>query len=159
MKAYLDIETTYDGQISVVGIHIPGRDIVQLTGGEVTDLNLSRALDGVETLVTFNGACFDLPVIRRVTGLDLCDITSHRDLLAVCRGRGIRGGLKRVEALFGIQRTAGVVDGKYAPHLWHRWETAADEEALGQLLADHRDDCVNLEILENILDGLEGEES
>lgn len=155
MRAYLDIETTFEGQISIVGIHIPGRGMTQLTGAQVTDVHLARALEGVKTVVTFNGTAFDLPVIRRKTGLDILDVAGHRDLLSVCRSRGIKGGLKRVEVLFGIQRTSDVVDGMYAPRLWFMWETYGNEDALDKLLAYNREDCVNLEILENILDGME----
>jgi len=154
MKAYLDIETAFDGRISVIGIHVPGREMVQLTGDQVTDLNLDKALEGVETVVTFNGTAFDLPLIRRVVGYDILDVAGHRDLLRECRSRGIRGGLKRIEALFGITRTARVVNGTLAPGLWHRYETCGDEKACSELLAYNREDCVNLETLETILDGL-----
>ena len=155
MRAYLDIETTYDGGISVVGIHIPGRPLNQLIGGQVTDVGLARALEPVGTVVTFNGSRFDLPVIRRVTGIDLLDLVRHRDLLTDCRRRGIRGGLKRVEVLFGITRTAEMVDGAMAPYLWQRYEEMGDEEALRTLLDYNREDVVNLEILESVLDGLD----
>jgi len=153
MKAYLDIETTFNGQVSLVGIYVPERGMVQLSGHQVTDVNVARALEGVGTVVTFNGTSFDLPVIRREVGIDIRDMAEHRDLLAACRRRGIKGGLKRVELLFGIERTADVVDGIYAPRLWYQWETYGDEKALARLLAYNREDCVNLEILENILDG------
>ena len=154
MKAYLDIETSFDGQISLVGIYIPGREMVQLVGQEVTDVNLARVLGGVDMVITFNGTAFDLPVILRRTGLDVRDMARHRDLLRVCRKRGIKGGLKRIEVLFGIQRTASVVDGGYAPLLWQRYETYDDREALDELLAYNREDCMNLEVLESVLDGL-----
>ena len=156
MRAYLDIETTFDNTISVVGIHIPGRDMVQLTGPRVTDLLIAQALEGIVTVVTFNGARFDLPFINRVTGLDLRDIAAHRDLLHECRKRGLRGGLKRVEVLLGISRDSDIVDGRMAPRLWQRWENEGDEEALRVLLKYNQEDCVNLEVLENILDGMEG---
>jgi uncharacterized protein YprB with RNaseH-like and TPR domain len=155
LRAYLDIETTFDGHVSLVGIHVPGREMVQLKGPQVTDVNLAVALEGIDMVVTFNGTAFDLPVIRRAIGLDILDMTGHRDLMSVCRSRGIKGGLKRVEALFGIQRTSDVVDGTWAPRLWYMWETYGDEEALDRLLSYNREDCVNLEILENILDGME----
>jgi uncharacterized protein YprB with RNaseH-like and TPR domain len=154
MRAYLDIETTFDNQISVVGIHIPGREMVHLTGGQVTDLVIAQALEGVKTVVTFNGASFDLPFIRRVTGLDIRDLAKHRDLLRDCRKRGLKGGLKRVEALLGISRESGIVDGRMAPRLWQRWEKDGDEEALTLLLEYNREDCVNLEVLESILDNM-----
>lgn len=156
MKAYLDIETTFENSISVVGIHIPGREMVQLTGARVTDLQIASALEGVGTVVTFNGASFDLPFIRRVTGLDVRDLAEHRDLLHACRKRGLEGGLKRVEMLLGIGRGSGIVDGRMAPRLWQRWETEGDEEALRTLLEYNREDCVNLEVLEGILEGMEG---
>lgn len=155
MRAYLDIETTYDMEISVVGIHIPGRPVLHLTGGDVTDVNLERALEGVDTIVTFNGTRFDLPVIKKVAGIDLRDLAQHRDLLLECRKRGIRGGLKRIEVLFGIPRVAEMVDGSIAPYLWQRFVEMGDEEALEELLAYNREDVVNLEILESVLDGLD----
>ena len=155
MKAYLDIETTFDNNISVVGIYISGREMVQLTGIQVTDVLIAEALEGVSTIVTFNGASFDLPYIRRITGLDVKNLAEHRDLLHICRKRGLRGGLKRVEVLLGIGRNSGIVDGRMAPRLWQRWEMEGDEEALRVLLEYNKEDCVNLEILESILDGTE----
>lgn len=154
MRAYLDIETTFDGQISVVGIHIPGREMVQITGAHVTDIHIAQALEGVSTIVTFNGAGFDLPFIIRTTGLDVRDLAGHRDLLHVCRKMGLKGGLKKVEALLGIGRGSGIVDGRLAPRLWQQWENYGDEEALRLLLQYNREDCVNLEVLEDILDGM-----
>lgn len=154
MKAYLDIETTFDGRISVIGIHIPERKMVQLVGNEVTDLNLDAALKGVETVVTFNGTAFDLPFIKRFLGYDVLQVAGHRDLLRDCRKRGLRGGLKRMETLFGIVRTAPVTDGSFAPGLWLRYEAYRDEGARKQLLDYNREDCVNLEILEDVLDGI-----
>ena len=155
MRAYLDIETTFDNTISVVGIHIPGKDMVQLTGTQVTDVEIAMALKGVSAVVTFNGASFDLPFIRRITGLEVRDLAEHRDLLHVCRKRGLKGGLKRVEVLLGIGRDSGITDGRMAPRLWQRWETDGDEKALRVLLEYNKEDCVNLEILESILDGMD----
>lgn len=154
MKAYLDIETTFESSISVVGIYIPEREMVQLTGSQVTDVSIARALEGVTRVVTFNGGSFDLPFIRRITGLNIGDLAEHRDLLHECRRKGLRGGLKRVEVLLGIGRTSQIVDGRMAPRLWHRWEKEGDEEALKTLLEYNREDCVNLQVLEDILDGM-----
>jgi uncharacterized protein YprB with RNaseH-like and TPR domain len=154
-RAYLDIETTFDNDISVIGIHIPGRELVQLQGGQITDVAISEALEGVATVVTFNGASFDLPFIRRVVGIDIREMVEHVDLMRVCRKRGLKGGLKRIEVLFGISRDSGVTDGREAPRLWQRWVNEADESALEKLLQYNREDVVNLELLESLLDGLE----
>lgn len=151
MKAYLDIETTFDGEISVVGIYVPGRGLVQLTGGDVTDVAITDALEGVSSVVTFNGSSFDLPFIRRVAGVDIRDLAEHVDLMRVCRKRGLRGGLKRIEVLLGISRSSGVTDGREAPRLWQRFVNDDDRSALEKLLLYNREDVVNLELLEEIL--------
>ena len=62
-----------------------------------------------------------------------------------------------MEVLLGIGRDSVVVNGRMAPRLWQRWETEGDKEALRLLLEYNREDCVNLELLESILDGMEGE--
>ena len=65
MRAYLDIETAFDGSISVIGIYRPDYGTTQLVGSGVRDMPLYDALAGISTVVTFNGTSFDLPIIRR----------------------------------------------------------------------------------------------
>ncbi len=154
-RAYLDIETTYDSGISVIGIHIPQKPLVQLLEWDVTDIGIEAALAGVDMVVTFNGTRFDLPFIKKVTGLDIRDFARHKDLLFECRRRGIKGGLKRVEVLLGIPRPSEMDDSAMAPYLWQRYVEMGDEDALKKLLAYNRDDVVNLQILEEILEGLD----
>lgn len=151
MRAYLDIETTFSGAISVIGIYRPDHGTTQLVGGGVRDLALYAALDGVQTLVTFNGSTFDLPVIRRRLYTDLKRDFEHCDLLYVCRRRGLRGGLKKVEELLGIARATAGISGWDAPRLWQRYETNGDRMALQTLLEYNREDVVNLALLEHHL--------
>lgn len=153
MKAYLDIETTFAGAISVVGIYRPDTGTTQLVGGGVNDLNLYESLAGVATIVTFNGSSFDLPMIRKRLLADLKAEFDHRDLLYVCRRKGLRGGLKVVEQILGIGRATAGISGWDAPRLWHRYEAYNDQSALATLLAYNIEDVVNLATLEAILDG------
>lgn len=153
MRAYLDIETTFSGSISVIGIYRPDRGAIQLVGGGVSDLRLYESLDGVSTLITFNGSSFDLPVIRKRLFADLKAEYAHRDLLYVCRKRGLRGGLKVVEVKLGIARATEGISGWDAPRLWHRFESYGDRSALATLLAYNYEDVVNLAVLEALLDG------
>ncbi len=149
MRAYLDIETTFQGAISVIGIYRPDCGTIQLVGGGISDVAIYDALDGVQTIVTFNGATFDLPVIRKRLYVDLKRDFDHLDLLAVCRKRGLRGGLKRVEEMLGIARATAGISGIDAPRLWDRYESHGDQRALTTLLAYNREDVVNLAVLED----------
>jgi uncharacterized protein YprB with RNaseH-like and TPR domain len=151
MKAYLDIETSFDGTITVVGLHAEDRGVIQLVGGKVTDVSVWRALEGVDTICTYNGSRFDLPVIRRRLGLDLAKEFRSHDLMYDCWRNGLFGGLKRVEEQLGIARRSRGIDGWDAMRLWSRYEDGGDRDALEILLAYNRDDVLNLPVLEALL--------
>lgn len=142
--AYLDIETAFDGSITVIGVYRPDAGTFQLVGGGVTDLNLYRALDGVQTIYTYNGGGFDLPVIRRRLHVDLKQDFRHHDLMRDCWRQGLKGGLKKVELQIGIVRGTQGINGFDALRLWHRWDTYGDQQALDLLLRYNRDDIVHL---------------
>ena len=148
MKAYLDIETSFGGEITVVGIFCPPDRMIQLVGDEVNWTNLWNALDGVTTILTYNGARFDLPVIKRVVRLDLKKYFDCRDLMYDCWEKDLYGGLKRVEEQLGIERASKGIDGLDAMRLWQRFLYDRDEKALEALLQYNREDVVNLYHLE-----------
>lgn len=148
MKAYLDIETSFDGTITVVGLYAQDRGMIQLIGGKISDLAVWRALEGVQAICTYNGSRFDLPVIRRRLGLDLAKEFRSHDLMYHCWRHGLYGGLKRVEQQLGIARGSKGIDGFEAMRLWSRYEEGGDEEALRTLLSYNRDDVLNLPVLE-----------
>jgi uncharacterized protein YprB with RNaseH-like and TPR domain len=154
MKAYLDIETTAGGQVTVVGIYREDRGLRQLVGGQITDVAVWEALEGVDTVCTYNGDRFDLPILERQTRLDLRSRFKSLDLLRECRRVGLRGGLKRMEERFGIARNTRGMNGYDALQLWVRYESAGDQEALGLLLEYNREDVMNLVQLERIVVGV-----
>ena len=156
MKAYLDIETSFDGMITIVGLHAEDRGMIQLIGGNISDLALWHMLEGVKTICTYNGSRFDLPVIRRRLGLDLSKEFRSHDLMYDCWRLGLFGGLKRVEEQLGISRRSKGIDGIEAMRLWSRYEDGGDEKALETLLTYNRDDVLNLPVLEARLLELEG---
>jgi uncharacterized protein YprB with RNaseH-like and TPR domain len=154
MKAYLDIETGPGGQVTVVGIYREDRGLRQLVGGEITDVAVWEALDGADTLCTYNGDRFDLPILERQTRLDLRSRFRSLDLLRECRRVGLKGGLKRMEERFGIARATRGINGWDALRLWARHESSGDEEALRLLLEYNREDVMNLVQLERIVVGV-----
>lgn len=152
MIGYLDIETSFGGDVTVVGLLRSDRGITQLVGAAITRESLEDALHGLDTLCTFNGEAFDLPVLRRAFGLGLIERCRSFDLSVECRRLRMRGGLKGIERHLGIPRRSSGVTGYDAMLLWDRWR-AGDREALRTLLAYNRDDVVNLALLERRLRG------
>lgn len=152
MTGYLDIETSFGGDITVVGLLRSDRGLVQLVGPAVTREGVVEALDGLDTLCTYHGEGFDLPVLERAFRLDLLGPYRSLDLARECRRRRVRGGLKAVEEHYGIPRGLRGLNGYDAMLLWDRW-LDGDRDALQTLLAYNRDDVVNLALLERRLNG------
>jgi uncharacterized protein YprB with RNaseH-like and TPR domain len=111
MKAYLDIETSFQGSITVIGVYRPSTGLRQIWGEDVNRDNLINLLGGAEVLLTYSGSRFDLPVIRRSLGVHLDKLFYHRDLLFDCWNFRLYGGLKAVERELGIKREVEEVNG------------------------------------------------
>lgn len=154
MKAYLDIETCAAGDVTIVGIFREDRGLRQLVGGEITDVNVWETLDGVDTICTFNGDRFDLPILERQVRVNLRQRFRSLDLLRECRRAGLKGGLKRLEERFGIARSTQGMNGWDAMRLWERYENEGDRVALDVLLEYNREDVMNLMQLERIVVGV-----
>jgi len=147
--AYLDIETSggYEGfdEITVIGLY----DGVS-TQTFVNGVNLEAfeiAVAEYDVVVTFNGACFDLPYIRQAfPGITLPP--AHIDLRYVLRRLGFSGGLKAIERRMGLARESGIegMDGLEAVRLWAAYRNG-DRAALDRLIRYNTADIVNLEPL------------
>ncbi len=160
MDAYLDIETTgFIGGRSyptVVGVAIdfPGEWVVeQLVGDDITSRSIEHILEGVTTIHTFNGSSFDLPFLAWKPGIDLRRTFDHHDLMYTCRRAGLRGGLKRIERVLGIDRKdLPEMSGHDAVLLWQKYLEESNISALDLLLEYNRADVENLYTIRNILE-------
>ena len=147
--AYLDIETDgldRDSLVTVVTVHRKDGTYTLTHGIDLTAETLQDALDGCKLLITFNGKCFDVPVLRySFPNVDL-DMP-HFDLRYGCGRIGLRGGLKPIERTLGISRSDDIhdVDGEEAVRLWKNWERRGDSESLRILTEYNRADTINLE--------------
>lgn len=150
--AYLDIETSYEQRITIIGIHREDRGTLQLVGRDVAPDAILGFLEGTSLLLTYNGHRFDLPVIKDALGLDLRALFPCRDLMHDCWRRNLYGGLKKVEKQLGIGRATEGVDGRMAMRLWAQYVENDDQEALNLLLRYNREDIENLPILRRTLD-------
>jgi uncharacterized protein YprB with RNaseH-like and TPR domain len=144
--AFLDIETSWERTITIIGIYRSGEGTTQLIAPQITRLAMLKALDGVDRLFTYNGSGFDLPVIEKWLGVSLSKRLPHRDLMYDCWKKKLKGGLKGVERTLGIHRDTEGVNGLQAMNLWAAYQRG-DAEALELLLRYNKEDCENLEIL------------
>lgn len=146
--AYIDIETdgTWSADaVTLIGLYdgreyksfLKGYDLAKAEG------ELSRYL----LWITYGGTGFDLPLIYvlfpRLRGKHL-----HIDLRFPLRRLGLKGGLKKIEQLRGIERSSETrgLDGWDAVRLWkeHRNGSAG---SLDLLTKYNREDCINLKPL------------
>jgi len=143
---YLDIETTgleAWSEITTIALY-DGATVRTFVRGVNLD-SFPSALASCSMVVTYNGARFDLPFIRKHFGIAM-DMP-HLDLMRPLRALGYKGGLKNCERLLGIRRQVPEdMDGFEAVRLWfaHR---RGDRTALAKLLAYNSQDVISLETL------------
>lgn len=146
--AYVDIETTgcsHSSRVTVVGLYDGVRTQTFVAGDNLDEL--PSVLEQYAMLVTFNGASFDLPFLRRRFP-NLPTDHLHLDLMHALRRIGLTGGLKRIERTVGIERDHDLkgLDGWDAVRLWREYQ-AGKEESLDTLIRYNAADIENLEIL------------
>ena len=146
---YLDIETSgydpWDSDITVIGLY-DGTRVQTFVNGKNLDA-FETAVANYDLVVTFNGACFDLPFIKRsFPGISLPE--GHIDLRFVLKKLGHEGGLKKIEKDLGIARGDDIdgVDGFEAVRLWRKYQRG-DKKALKTLISYNNADIINLEPL------------
>jgi uncharacterized protein YprB with RNaseH-like and TPR domain len=145
---YVDIETTGlpdEDCITVIGTY-DGKE----TKSFIADVNLDKAVDEIEAhplIVTFNGAQFDMPLIRRRFHYNFFNHV-HIDLRFPLKRLGFAGGLKKIEQEFGIERSERTkgLDGWDAVRLWREYRHGHDA-ALDLLVEYNCEDIKNLEPL------------
>ncbi len=144
--AYVDIETdgTSENNITTIAYY-DGQRVRTYVQGE----NLEAFADDIQNskvLVTYNGRCFDAPVLERA--LDIQLPKAHIDLRNILCALGIKGGLKKCEKHFGLDRKElDGVDGFFAIVLWNEYERTCRPEVLDTLLAYNVADVLGLELL------------
>ncbi|MFO8082201.1 MAG: ribonuclease H-like domain-containing protein [Armatimonadota bacterium] len=156
--AYLDIETTgcrRSSKITVVGLY-DGARVQTFIAGDNLD-QFPDVLSQYAMVVTFNGASFDLPYLRRRFP-DLPTDHLHLDLMHALRRMGLKGGLKSIERRVGIERDDDLsgLNGLDAVRLWREYRRG-NETSLDTLVRYNAADIVNLELLaEKAYGGLRG---
>lgn len=147
---YLDIET--DGgwagsSITMIGCYDGSEYRVFIKGKDLDAF--PSYLEHFGTLVTFFGAGFDVPMLKRLY-FTLPFDQMHIDLCPAMRRLGYRGGLKKIERALGIARDSDTdgLTGRDAITLWKHY-ARGDKRALDLLVKYNAEDVVNLKTLMN----------
>lgn len=151
---FLDIETAGGpyGDVTVVGLFGKGRMVSLVRGDTLSEDRLCEEVSQYDLIVTFFGSGFDLPYLQAMFPRFRID-QPHLDLCFAAKQLGLRGGLKQIERMVGIERKGPLqgMDGWDAVRMWRRWRHSRDTEALELLLAYNEADCVNLLPLADLL--------
>lgn len=146
---FLDIETTGLNKshdiITMIGLY-DGSDCKIFVSGKNMNA-FAKEIKKYDMVVTFNGACFDLPFIRlKNENISLPNI--HVDLRFALRRLGYTGGLKNIENELGINRHRDIrdMDGFEAVKLWKAYEKG-NKKALSRLISYNSADVKNLKPL------------
>lgn len=151
MDAYLDVETSFRKEITVLGIHRDDKGLYQLIGDKITPRRILDILKGIDAIYTYNGKRFDIPIIAKHTGLNLSNHFKIYDLMYDCWKKHLYGGLKWVEKVLGIKRSLDGMDGRDAMELWEEYFWFKNKDALKKLLKYNEEDVVNLKLLKERL--------
>jgi hypothetical protein len=164
MSLFLDIETDFYQNITVIGFFSEATGFRQIVGKDITRPRLSRHLPkpiikdpekttgpNLRGLYTFNGHCFDLPVIKKKLGLALREKYDSIDLRYLCKKHGLVGGQKAIEKMLGIGRDLPDMDGRDALYLWQNYIEYGSIGSLNTLLAYNQEDVMNMVRIKEII--------
>ncbi|MBU1909388.1 MAG: ribonuclease H-like domain-containing protein [Verrucomicrobia bacterium] len=145
---YVDIETT--GFVGPEAITVIGTYDGRTARAFVAERDLEKAVEVIEAhplIVTFNGAAFDMPLIRRHFRHHRFNHV-HLDLRFPLKRLGYAGGLKRIEHAFGIERSERTrgLDGWDAVRLWNEYQQGC-ADSLDVLVEYNLEDVKNLQPL------------
>ncbi len=146
---FLDIETTglsrnFD-DVTVIGLYDGISTKTMIQGINFDHSALRKELEKYKLIVTFNGASFDLPFIKKRYP-NLIPNVPNFDVKCISGKLGLSGGLKSIERELGIKRTEpiGGFYGGDALTLWRMYRGSGDDYYLNLLVEYNEYDIVNL---------------
>lgn len=144
---FLDIETDQFGRIVLVGISDYYTTKAFVHGANLEKEFLEKELQKYKLVITFNGAAFDLPKLRKQFGVQIA--IPHIDLKPLCAKVGLAGGLKDVEIRLNLRRPLELYESPV--ELWEAFQALEEKEYLDRLIAYNAEDVENLKaVMEHV---------
>lgn len=149
---YLDIEVdgiNSNNDITVVGLFDGINTKIMVKDINLDISYLKKELEKYKLIITYNGAVFDLPFIKKRYSI-LPNIPNF-DLKTACNRVNLNGGLKDVESSLGIKRKRIISKfrGGDALTLWKMYRATGDKYYLNLLVEYNEEDVVNLKQMAN----------
>lgn len=151
---FLDIETTgiYNhDDVTVIGLFDGTHTKIMIRDINLDINQLREELARYKLIVTFNGASFDIPFLKKRYE-NLIPNIPHFDICSIARRVGLSGGLKQIEKKLGIKRTNPHVknfNGGDAVTLWKLYKNTGDKYYLNLLVEYNEEDIINLKYIAN----------
>ena len=155
-KLYVDIETTglspTNDEITIIGLLCNGEfqqfiEHINLKAYYVDEFIMMHEPTEV---VGYNSNKFDIPFMESF-GVETLSNLKQTDLMYQCHSLNLKGGLKAVEKILGIERKYEPLNFFQQKALWKKWINNNDWSALDRLLAYNREDVINLPSVEEKL--------
>jgi len=137
---YLDVEIDSYGKIILVGISDDYHSNFFVKGVNLSKEIIEKELNKFKLIVTFNGASFDLPKLKKQFGVEIK--VPHLDLKPLCVNLGWIGGLKNIEEKLDLKRPVHLKGNPV--ELWKAFHASGDREYLELLIEYNREDIENL---------------
>ncbi|MFH2027989.1 MAG: ribonuclease H-like domain-containing protein [Nanoarchaeota archaeon] len=145
---FLDIETTGVGSyddITLIGLFDGLNTKTMIKSINMDYGSLREELSRYNLIITFNGATFDVPFIKKRYP-DVLPNVPNFDLRVACSRIGLKGGLKMIEKRLGIERNK-IIEKIYNGDpllLWKMFKGSGDDYYLNLLVEYNEDDVFNL---------------
>jgi len=146
----LDIETTgFNGSITLVGLYNPRDGLMEHTyfirNKDLNTENLKKAFQNCKLLITYNGASFDVPRIKREFPGSIPEEVLNFDLYLLAKKLKLNTNLKVLETTLGIDRLHEESKKRHiAVNLWKKYAHGKNEKALLALIEYNKQDTINL---------------
>lgn len=155
-KLYLDIETSglspANDEITIIGL-LCNNTFEQF----IKNVNLKAcyvdefiAKHEPTEVVGYNSNKFDIPFMESF-GIETLYNLKQTDLMIQCHSLNLKGGLKKVEQILGIERQHEVLNFFQQKALWKKWINNNSWNDLDRLLLYNKDDVINLPLVEEKL--------
>ena len=156
MKLFIDVETTglsiQNDEITIIGL-LCGDTFEQFT----KNVNLKSyyvdefiMMHEPTEVVGYNSNRFDIPFMESFGVKTLANL-KQTDLMIQCHSLNLKGGLKKVEQILGIERQHEPLNFFQQTALWKKWINNNDWDSLDRLLAYNKEDVMNLPLVEQKL--------